>query len=90
MAPEGFLLNHGPSERILKGFSVRTNPPGIQFGCFITGSISHTRNDEKQHGQDVDEVGFCDLMFLMKREGHAVKIGKMHTTHCQQIIISFV
>lgn len=48
------------------------------------------RNDDNQHCRDIDEVDFCDLMFLMKTEVHVVKTGKMHATHGQQITASFI
>lgn len=48
------------------------------------------QKDDKQHCKDVDEIGFCDLMFLVKREVHVVKTGKMHKTHWQQNIIAFI
>lgn len=34
------------------------------------------QKDDKQRGKDVDEIGFCDPEFLMKREVHVVKMGK--------------
>lgn len=33
------------------------------------------QKDDKQYCKDVDEIGFCDLMFL-KREVHIVKMEK--------------
>lgn len=48
------------------------------------------QEDDKQHCEDVDEIGFCDLMFLMEREVHAVKTGKIHTIHWPQIFTSFI
>jgi hypothetical protein len=37
------------------------------------------QEDDDQRCQDVDETGFCDLMFLMEREGHAVKQEEAYT-----------
>lgn len=81
MASKGLTKNQGHSKQILKVFLVKTNPQEIQFGCFITSSISHMQEDNKQHCKYLDEIGFCSLMFLMEKEVHVIKTGKIHTTH---------
>lgn len=64
------------------------------LGSNLAGSLPvlspACKKDDKQHCKDVDEIGFCDLMFLVKGEVHVVKMRKRHTTHWQQIIISFI
>lgn len=75
------MINQRHSEWILKVFLVSTNPPRDPIWLVHYQFYLLHAKDDKQHCKDVDEIGFCDLMFLMKREVHVVKMRKTHTTH---------
>lgn len=56
------------------------NPPNP---VFITRSVSPMLEEDKQHCEDADEAGFCDLMFPMKRGMHLLE-QEAQTNHQQQ------
>lgn len=56
------------------------NPPNP---VFLTRSISQMLEEDKQHCEDADEAGFCDLMFPMKRGMHLLE-QEAQTNHQQQ------